>query len=1011
MLDVGAVCTRAPVRGLSGTCPLVYNAAMLLRTLGGLELPASSLTRPKPLLLLAYLALEGPQERRHLSELFWPGATDPLNRLAVTLARLRGAGPTVVGADHLRVWTDLAADAQVLLDALEGGKCEEADGLYRGPFLAGFYLRDVGAELEEWVYATRERIASRVRSGQLRVAESFAVQGHFPEAARLAERAYRLPGAADPEPEELGRLYALMLAGGSVQAAEVRREAEAFGVRLSLTPEEARRRLGGRERVPPHNLTPQPTPLVGREAELVALARKLHDPGCRLLTVVGPGGVGKTRLALEAARVQLSIFKDGVYFVSFVPVGSPTEMVYAVSDALGLKLLGPDEPLAQLADHLETKTVLLVLDNLEHLLTDVSLVEALLRRTPQVKLLATSRERLNLRAEHVFDLQGLEVPPPAEPERPGVADFETFAAVKLFLQCARRLQPDFAVDRLNAEAVRRVCALVGGLPLALEVAAGWLRVLGPAEIAQEIERGIDLLEATTRDLPERHRSVRAVFDQSWALLTETEQAVLKRLSVFRGGFNREAALEVTGASLPVLAGLVDKSLLRAVPGGRYRRHLLVIQYTQERLANDLGEKARAEEAHGLYYLHLFGGRVQKLKSLERKRTLAALRADLPNFNAAWRWAVKHGRGEEIRRGVRAIGEVHRHQEAVELLHAAAKHLSGADPGQPTDLSYVLIELGFKQAYLGLQEQAVLAAERGLALVRASGDAEGVLDGLHALSSCKFFVGDFRRCKRLAKAGLARARRLGHAGYTSIFLAQLAGVTKEFDDLPDLEGFYEEGLAEVRQLHGYPEYHAAYLQHYATYLVHSGDPARAQALARESQNLFERLGHERWLSGCLHIRGVAALKLGDLDEAEGLLREALAGEERLGKKFMQAAVLSNVASVATVRGDYAAAEGYLQRSLQLGLDIENPFNLAAALVSLAELRLAQGQPLEAAAYLALVACQPTAEKPDRDEARWALAGLRDQVPPEVLEAAIKRIDGLTLPGLAGALLRAYSLRQD
>ena len=984
---------------------------MLLRTLGGLELPASSLTRPKPLLLLAYLALEGPQERRHLSELFWLGATDPLNRLAVTLARLRGAAPAVVGADHLRVWTDLAADAQVLLDALEGGRYEEADSLYRGPFLAGFYLKDVGAELEEWVYATRERVASRVRSGQLRAAESFAAQGHFPEAARLAERAYRLPGVADPEPEELGRLYALMLAGGSVQAAEVRREAEGFGVCLSLTPGEARRQLGGRERVPSHNLTPQPTPLVGREAELAALAGKLRDPGCRLLTVVGPGGVGKTRLALEAARVQLSTFKDGVYFVSFVPVGSPTEMVYAVSDALGLKLLGTDEPFAQLAGYLEARAVLLVLDNLEHLLTDVSLVEALLRRAPQVKLLATSRERLNLRAEHVFDLQGLPVPPPAEPERPGVADIETFAAVTLFVQCARRLRLDFAVDRLNAEAVRRVCTLVGGLPLALELAAAWLRVLGPAEIAREIERGIDLLEATTRDLPERHRSVRAVFDQSWALLTETEQKILRRLSVFRGGFDREAALEVAGASLPLLADLVDKSLLRAVPGGRYRRHPLVIQYTQERLANDPEEKARAEEAHGLYYLRLFGGRIPELRSLERKRTLAVLGADVPNFNAAWRWAVEQGRGEEIRRGVRAIGEVHRHQEAVELLDAAAKHLSGADPGQPTALGYVLIELGFRWAFLGLQEQAVGAAERGLALVRASGDAEGVLDGLHALSSCTFFVGDFRRCRRLAEAGLARARRQGHAGYTSIFLAELAGVTKEFDDLPGLAGFYEEGLAEVRGLHGYPEHLAAYLQHYATYLVHSGDPSRAQAVARESQSLFERLGHERWLSGCLHIRGVAALKLGDLSAAEGLLQKALAGEERLGKKFMQAAVLSSLAKVATAGGDYAAAEGHLKRSLQLGLEIKNPFNLAAALVSLTELRLAQGEPLEAAASLALVARQPTAEKPDRDAARRALAGLREQVPPEVLEVAIKGIDGLTLAGLAGAVLRGHSPRQD
>lgn len=258
------------------------------------------MARPKPLLLLAYLALEGPQERRHLAELFWGGATDPFNRLAVTLARLRGTDPALLSADNVRVWTPVACDAAELLDALDKGASGGMD-LYRGPFLEGFYLKDAGAELEEWVYATREKIAGRVRTAQLRLAETVAAQGSFVEAAKLAERAYALPGAADPDIEELLTVYRLLVAGSSNLTGEVKKEGQGFGIRFALTLAEAQQQLAEKARTTPHNLTPQPTAFVGRSAEMAALSRGLCDPDCRLLTITGPGGVGKTRLALEVA--------------------------------------------------------------------------------------------------------------------------------------------------------------------------------------------------------------------------------------------------------------------------------------------------------------------------------------------------------------------------------------------------------------------------------------------------------------------------------------------------------------------------------------------------------------------------------------------------------------------------------------------------------------------------------------------------------------------------------------
>ncbi len=300
-------------------CPLYYNVDMLLHTLGGLELVSSSFARPKPLLLLCYLALEGAKERRYLAELFWQGATDPLNRLAVTLARLRKADPGIINVDNERVWTELPTDAQGLLTAVEEGRYEEAVNLYRGPFLEGVYFEDWGSELEEWVYGTRDFLAGQVKVAQLVLGEAEAAKGRFRDAAKRAEAAVSVARTAGLEPSDITRLHTLLLAGGSPHIMTLQKEAETFGVELLKTPAEARdalRQVASNRRVVPNNLPGRSTSFVGRERELVELAAVLANEDARLVTVFGPAGVGKTSLALEAARQQrrLGNFRDGVYF-------------------------------------------------------------------------------------------------------------------------------------------------------------------------------------------------------------------------------------------------------------------------------------------------------------------------------------------------------------------------------------------------------------------------------------------------------------------------------------------------------------------------------------------------------------------------------------------------------------------------------------------------------------------------------------------------------------------------
>lgn len=330
--------------------------------------------------------------------------------------------------------------------------------------------------------------------------------------------------------------------------------------------------------MPTHRLPLQPTSFIGREKELTEIAALLADKDCRLLTVVGPGGIGKTRLALEVARQQEPYFKDGVFDVALAPVVASDLVVTTIADRLGLNLRGQDTPQAELSQYLQDKQLLLVLDNFEHQIEASVLLSDLLQAAPDLKLLVTSRERLNLQEEWTVVLEGLAYPKDSSSEA-----LESFSAVRLFLQRARQVHTKFSLQD-HADAVITICQQLEGMPLGLELATSWLRVMPCEQIVVQMERDLDFLTTPVRNVPERHRSLRRVFDQSWRLLTLEEQAVFARLSIFQGGFDLEAALYVANASPRLLASLVDKSFIRQQTSGRYDLHELLRQYAAERLS-------------------------------------------------------------------------------------------------------------------------------------------------------------------------------------------------------------------------------------------------------------------------------------------------------------------------------------------------------------------------------------------------------------------------------------------
>jgi predicted ATPase/DNA-binding CsgD family transcriptional regulator len=360
--------------------------------------------------------------------------------------------------------------------------------------------------------------------------------------------------------------------------------------------------------LPKHALPAQTTAFVGREAEMAELIRWLSTAPSRLLTILAPGGIGKTRLALEFSRRVLEAppsrsgrsvrrFDDGIYFVPLASLSDSTQIIPAIADVIGCQLQpGGPEPAQQLLGYLRRKRMLLTLDNLEHLLDGIAFLAGILQAAPEVHILTTSREKLGLSDETVFALNSLTVQ-----NWQTVEEALDFPAVQLFMQHARRSCPGFELTNENLDAVTRICQLVQGMPLGIILATGWLGLMSPQEIAAEITCSLDFLETEMRDVPERQRSIRAVFEQAWNLLNMQEQDVIQRLSVFRGGFTREAAQAVTGASLRTLASLTNKALLWRNPhAGRFEMHELLRHYAEELLeASDEADMAR--DAHSAYY--------------------------------------------------------------------------------------------------------------------------------------------------------------------------------------------------------------------------------------------------------------------------------------------------------------------------------------------------------------------------------------------------------------------------
>lgn len=596
------------------------------------------------------------------------------------------------------------------------------------------------------------------------------------------------------------------------------------------------------EPVSPPKLNPgylplPPTPLVGREHEVNVITRQLLEPACRLLTLTGVGGIGKTRLAIEAGRQLESHFSDGVYFISLAGVGMTESIVPAIADVLGVAFSGPAEPLVQVAAFLQGKNVLLVIDNMEHLVEGASLLGNLLQQTQQIKMLITSREQLRLQWEWLFEVQGLPIPEQAN------ENIENNSAVLLFLQRARQASQTFSLESEDAGALIRICKLVGGLPLAIELAASWVRTLSCREIAQELEKSLDLLETKMLDVPLRHRSIKAVFDHSWALLTEQERIVLKRLSVFQGGFTREAAIKAMGATLSTLSSLVDKSLLRFNRNpDRYNLHELIRQYAFAQLHSDSKEERESSEKHSLYFAEWIAALETPFKSVQQLQTKQLIRSETSNWLAGWHWAVEQGRLDILRRMSPCLNwyfEVNAHyDEALSAFTAAMNkfRVSGA-PGslksmqEKSSFAALVDQVGWFEFRKGNTERATTLLAESLEIAREHNDPEILYYIYGNWGYLALMQGEISKAGRLTTESLNHSRSLT-PWHTAISVNVLGIVA------------YQEG-----------NLNAAYQQ------------------LTESLNIWRSVGDPRGLVFCMLYLGMVTFALNRIEETRSILSES------------------------------------------------------------------------------------------------------------------------------------------
>ncbi|HET9908885.1 MAG TPA: NB-ARC domain-containing protein [Anaerolineales bacterium] len=704
----------------------------------------------------------------------------------------------------------------------------------------------------------------------------------------------------------------------------------------------------------------EPTPLIGRDSELVEIARILTNPACRLLTILGPGGVGKTRLVLEFAAGQMDSYNDGVAFVPLASVSLLDQVVSAIGDALDLSFVGQADPTKYLLHYLRNRHMLLVLDNFEHLIESALLVQSILQHAPHITILVTSRTRLQLKAEWLFEVEGLSYPHSVEPgSSQALTNLSNYGAVQLFAQRVAQVQPSLSITESTLNTIVHICQHVAGIPLALELVAAGVRTHSIDEIEQEIQVNLDTLSTTLQDVPSRHRSMRAVFEHSWNLLSAEERAAFSRLAIFRGGCTAEAAMQVTEASNSTLLALVDKSLLSqssnrlgltSDASPRFTFLEPIREYALEKLM-ERGEKDLLQRSHMSYYMTLIESISQGWDTPLSETAIEQLQREYDNLRAALQAAHSLGDVEVGLRLAVSLGRFWR----------SRGHISEGRGWLEELLSPVANKLGPSTKNIQLQaiEQAAWLAtdqhdfKRAEQLFKQAQSLRRELDlpeddtylivnlALQARS-----VGEYRRATALLEDAVVRHRALrqrGGKGSADIGLSlyTLALVLREQGNFARASVLFEEGIDFFRKS-GELEGVAQGILGLSDVARDNGDVPRLREYCEKSHPIFVEFGTQWAIGYTLHNLALADYMEGNFSQAIVLIDASMALFRAIQNDAALAEILIARGRILHAQGELVTASEVLTEALQLAWEMGPGLMLAAALEGLAGVTLDLGK---------------------------------------------------------------------
>lgn len=1001
------------------------------------------LGRRKALAMLAYLAVT---KRRHsraaLGSLLWPmydarAALAEVRRVLSTLKQALGSDWLTADRQEIALvqspdlWVDVIAFRKKIMlcrqpqapDAL--ALLSTAADLTQDEFLAGFALPDA-PEFEQWQLFEGQVLRQELSWVLAQLTELLAQAGDFVAALPQAQRWLTLDPLHEPAHR---RLMTIMAANGDPSAALRQYEvcAQLLHHELHIEPTAETQALYEQIRegqlkavinrsqlaLPRHNLTQAVTPFVGRQAELRDLTQLLHKGEQRLITLTGTGGVGKTRLALQAAwhlwHEQPQRWPHGIWQVTLAAVERGEQVAAAIAEALPLVLQGKAPPDEQLRDYINGRHMLLVLDNFEQIVSGanselaLSLLADLLIQAPALSLLVTSRERLNLHGEMVFELQGLPFP-----EKTAAA--AQYDAVQLFIQSAQRSQRAFVVDETNHNHVVRICQLLQGLPLALTMAGAWVRLLSCADIVAELAQGLDFLEAHAPNLPARHHNMRAVFDHSWRLLTADEQRIYRQLAVFRRGFRREAATAVTGASLTVLGAFLDKSLLHRDVTGRFSRHPLLWQFSLEKLQANADEWQITRAAHAHYYADFVAERTPRLRSREQVIMWRQMEAEAENLRATWHFALAteaYDLVHKMAQGMfRFFSDRGRFLEGLDFFGESLRRLTAV--ASHTLSLHLQTYYAVMQVRIGQYE----AAESQLLVVVAASTSLALVDCIILAQRTLGVLEDLRGNYKAAMRYLQAARdQIEATSDGSGWQSELAAIINSMGIVVWREGDYDGAEAyigrsyQLAQAYGAPYDIALRLGNLANIAFVRKQYDKALTMFQEAYNCFNTLDSLWGMGVIAQNLSDCYAALGDYDQVVTTHIQGLHLKEEVGDYRGVVQSLQAMGENYLKMGRLTEAEQTLRQGLQRAQSLVNVAGAIVPLVgTLGKVLWQQGQVTRGIELMAFACAQPALYGAVRDDLTTVLAQLAAELPPDQVAAAQKRGQQYLLADLVESLLR-------